>query len=108
MSTAVFHRDALALFYAKQHLKTDAGVKRVVYLPKNSPEREIRFVEVNDLISERGLRQLVPIDFGIDIGQSSFHSLLIVDVTPEEWKEIEAGKLAIPAEWSLDEMEDLK
>ena len=49
MSTAVFHRDALALFYAKQHLKTDAGVKRVVYLPKNSPEREIRFVEVNDL-----------------------------------------------------------
>ena len=77
MSTAVFHRDALALFYARQHLKTDAGVKRVVYLPKNSPENQIRFIEVNDLISERGLRQLVPIDFGIAIGQSSFLSLLV-------------------------------
>ena len=78
MSIAVFNRDSVALFYAKQHLKTDAAVKKVVYLPKNSPEREMRFIEVNDLISERGLRQLVPIDFGIDRGLSTFHSLLLV------------------------------
>ena len=108
MSTTVFNRDPLASYYANQHLKTDAAVKRVLYLPKNSPEREIRFIEVNELISERGTRQLVPIDFGIDMGQSSFHSLLVVDVTPEEWDAIEQGRLSIPNGWSLDEMREFK
>jgi len=108
MSTAVYNRDSLAAFYAHQHLKTDLAVKKVVYLPQNSPEREIRFIEINDLMSERGPRDLVPIDFGIDMGQSSFHSLLVVDVTPEEWDAIEKKELAIPDEWSLEEMREFK
>ncbi len=35
MSTTVFNRDPPASYYANQHLKTDAAVKRVLYLPKN-------------------------------------------------------------------------
>jgi len=108
MSTAVYNRDSLAEFYAHQHLNTDVAVKKVVYLPQNSPEREIRFIEVNDLMSERGPRELVPIDFGIDMGQSSFHSLLVVDVTLEERDAIEKGILGIPYEWSLEENREFK
>jgi len=89
MSTAVYNRDSLAAFYAHEHLKTDVAVKKVIYLPQNSPE-------------------LVPIDFGIDMGQSSSHSLLVVDVTPEEWDAIEKKELAIPDEWSLEEMREFK
>lgn len=103
MSIAVFHRDSFAKFYATQHLKTDEAVKSVIYLPKDCPPREIRLIEVNKLISERRPRQLVPIDFGVDMGQESEHSLYVVDVTPDEWLAIEHGEIALPQGWTLEE-----
>ena len=68
MPATLFDRDALARWYAEQHAKTDPGIRSVYYLPTNAPEREIRFVEVNDLIGERGDDTLEPIDFGVDMG----------------------------------------
>jgi hypothetical protein len=102
MATTHFDRDSLARWYSKQHRKTDPGLVAIWYLPQNSPEREIRLVEVNSLLGERIDDFLEPIDFGIDTGTENAHKLMVLDVTPEQWERIEKRDLRLPTDWSLD------
>jgi hypothetical protein len=102
MQAVEFDRNAMAGWYAREHLKTDPGVREIYYLPNDAPEREIRFVEVNDLIAEQTDDALEPVDFGVDRGTGSEHALLVLDVTPSQWERIEKRALALPAGWSLE------
>ncbi len=102
MPATTFDRDQLANWYADQHLKTDPGIITVYYLPANARQREIRFVEVNNLVGERNDDALEPIDFGVDMGSDAEHRLFVVDVTPAQWKRIEAGELKLPGNWSIE------
>jgi hypothetical protein len=72
-------------------------------LPANADEREIRFVEVNQLIGDRNDDALEPIDFGIDTGRESAHKLFVLDVTPGQWERIQARDLGLPGNWSLSD-----
>lgn len=103
MPATEFDRDSMARWYASEHLKTDPGIIAVYYLPTNAGEREIRFVEVNQLIGERNDEILEPIDFGIDRGLESAHQLYVLDVTPEQWERIGKHELDLPGNWSLRE-----
>ncbi|MDB2687557.1 hypothetical protein N9Y42_10135 [Mariniblastus sp.] len=87
MSTeTTFNREYLAHWYAKEHLKTDPGITKVIYVPNNAGPREIRLLEVNQLVKDdRSNHQLVPIDFGVDMGQDTEHKLFVVDITPDQW-----------------------
>jgi hypothetical protein len=102
MPATQFDRDSMAIWYAREHLKTDPGIVSVHYLPKNAGEREIRFVEVNRLIGDRNDDVLQPIDFGVDTGTENAHKLFVLDVTPEQWERVRAHKLSLPGNWSLD------
>lgn len=102
MSTTKFDRDSMARWYSKEHLKTDPGVICIYYLPVNSSEREIRLIEINNLIGDRNDDALEPIDFGIDMGTDSEHKLLVLDVTPNQWEQIQSEELRLPESWSLD------
>jgi hypothetical protein len=101
MATTQFDRDSAARWYAQQHLKTDPGIVSVYYLPANADERDIRFIEVNQLIGDRNDDALEPIDFGIDAGTESAHKLFVLDVTPKQWDRIQTGELGLPGNWSL-------
>jgi len=101
MAETQFDRDTMARWYAKQHLKTDPGLRSVFYLPTNSPEREIRFVEINELIGDRDDGTLEPIDFGVDTGMETEHKLFVLDVTPRQWDRITGCSLPLPRGWSL-------
>jgi hypothetical protein len=105
MPQTEFDRNATARWYAKQHLKTDPGVRSVYYLPVNAPEREIRFIEVNELIGEQNDDSLQPIDFGVDTGLDSEHKLFVLDVTPNQWDRIRRSSLPLPQGWSLENAE---
>jgi hypothetical protein len=94
-----FDRDKPAHWYAQRHYKTDQAIQEVVYLPENAPEREIRLVEVNKSIAEQA--PLEPIDFGVDVGGAAGHSLMVLDVTPGQWKKVGGKKLALPQGWLL-------
>jgi hypothetical protein len=96
-----FDRAKLARWYASRHYRTDPAIQAIVYLPANAPEREIRLVEVNDAIAERE-GPLEPIDFGVDIDSSEGHTLMVLDVTPAQWKNIEKNKLQLPQGWSRE------
>lgn len=100
-----FDREGLARWYAQRHLDIDSGVMSIRHLPTNAPEREIRFLEVNRLISET--TPVEPVDFGVEIGQSDAHTLYVLDVTPSQWDEIEAGRLPLPEGWSLSGSQEL-
>lgn len=104
MPATDFDRDAMAHWYARQHLKTDPGVLAVHYLPKSAPEREIRFVEVNSLIVEMADNALEPLDFGIDTGRDTEHRLFVLDVTPSQWQRIVQKTLPLPPGWLLEDM----
>jgi hypothetical protein len=100
-----FDRHEMAKWYAGRHLGTDSGVEEIHFLPRESPPTEIRFVEINRLIPET--TDLEPIDFGVDIGGSDAHTLLVLDVTPAQWEAIRAGRLPLPSGWTLDGSETL-
>jgi hypothetical protein len=84
-----------------EHIKTDPGVRSIYYLPTNAPEREIRVVEVNELLGDRKDDALEPIDFGVDRGTEAGHTLLVLDVTPSQWNRIQDTVLPLPDGWSL-------
>ena len=96
-----FNRDSSARWYAKQHLKTDPAIRSIHYLPTDAPEREIRLIEVNELIADRNDDALEPIDFGVDTGMESEHKVVILDVTPSQWTRIRQPSLPLPKGWSL-------
>ena len=103
MPTTQFDRDSMARWYAQEHLKTDPGIISVHYLPKNAGEREIRLIEVNDLIGDRNDEALEAIDFGVDRGMDTAHKLFVLDVTPGQWERIRAREFTLPGNWSLDD-----
>jgi hypothetical protein len=103
MPAIQFDRDSMARWYANEHLRTDPGIEAVYYLPTNAGEREIRFIEINNLIGERNDNILEPIDFGVDIGSESAHKLYVLDVTPEQWDRIKSKQLSLPDTWSVED-----
>ena len=102
MADDLFNRDEMARRYATRHLRTDPGIATVFYLPAEAPEREIRFVEINELIADRDQDPVEPIDFGVDVGSATAHKLMVVDVTPAQWEKIDRREIPLPRGWSLD------
>ena len=102
---ATFDRDRLARWYAQRHLDTDTGVERIFFLPTNAPPREIRFLEVNRMISE--MTPPEPIDFGVDIGGAEAHTLYVLDVTPSQWDAIQRHEIPLPTGWILEGIQEL-
>jgi len=108
MATVQFDRDSLAGRYARQHLNIDPGITEVWYLPKGAGDREIRLIEVNKLMYERtDDYEPEPIDFGVDRGMKSHHQLVVLDVTPDQWKRIQKHTLPLPRGWSLEDARQL-
>lgn len=97
-----FYPDSWAKVYAESHLRTDPGITYVFYLPTNAAEREIRLLEVNELLAVRESDPIDPIDFGVDTEGTNPHRLLVVDVTPNQWEQIQSGRTQLPPGWSLD------
>jgi hypothetical protein len=100
----MFDRRSMARMYAQQHFATDPGTDLVLYLPKGSPEREIRLVEINRLIPERVIE---PIDFGVERGNPNSHSLVVIDLTPDQWDRIKNDQLHLPEGWILEGSEEI-
>jgi hypothetical protein len=102
MPATEFDRDDMARWYAREHVTIDPGIRIIYYLPRNAPPREIRLVEVNELLAEMKGDALEPIDFGVDTGSESEHKLIVLDVTPSQWDSIAQHRLPLPSGWSLE------
>ncbi len=107
MTAIAFDRDAMAKWYARQHRQTDPGIREIFYLRKGAPDREIRFIEINELIADMKVDSLETIDFGVDTGAESEHKLFVLDVTPAQWDEIRKGTLGLPVGWILEDAQKM-
>jgi len=107
--TVQFNRDTLARWNAQPHLKTDFGITEVIYLPYEANDRDIRFFEINEtMLADGKSRQLIPVDFGVDMGTDSEHSLWVLDVSSNQWTAIEKGKISLPHGWKLQSLQSFK
>ena len=97
-------RDLFARWLARRHLLTDPGISRVVYLPANAPDKEVRLLEVNTLVSvPAGARQFVePLEFTPDLPGIRY-TVLVADLTPAQWKVARKNpERILPEGWTLD------
>lgn len=95
------NRNQVVAWIARKHLAVDPGITDVLYLPGNAPEREIRLVEANTLLTALPDDEVTPVDFGLNIHGLNF-KLLVLDVTPDQWKAIVEGRSRLPPGWILD------
>lgn len=93
----------MARVYMRGQFQADPGLVEVCYLPTNAGPREIRFVEVNELLGDRTDEWIEPIVFRVDAGTENEHEIIFLDVTPNQWGRIQARKLPLPAGWSLED-----
>lgn len=62
-------------------------------------DESIKLLEVNSSTTMDGIR---PIHFGEDTSHGIYFPSVIVEVTPDEFKRLESGKLALPHRWRLN------
>ena len=101
---ATFDRDSMAARYAKRHKAADGDIAAIYYLPAGAPPNEIRLVEVNRAIMSAAEPE--PIDFGVAGGTDDEHRLVVLDLTPEQWKEVLNETRSLPPGWSLEGRRD--
>ena len=46
---------------------------------------------------------IIPVDFGFDV-EGLNYTLLVVDVTPDQWQRLQAGALPLPEHWTLHDL----
>jgi hypothetical protein len=97
---ALFDRDSMAVTYAKRHKAIDEAITAIYHLPTGAPPNEVRLLEVNQGI--KSLADPEPIDFGVETGTDAAHRLVVLDVTPAQWREIQNGSRQLPPGWSLE------
>jgi hypothetical protein len=91
----------VAAWVAKQHFVSDGSVREVWYLPQGAPPKEIRLLELNDLLAGPS-SQTEAIDFGLEVEGAQFR-LMIADITSEQLEEIKRDPSRLPPGWSLEE-----
>lgn len=101
MTPSPFDIDSQARHYAKTHYRSDAGVQEIYYLPSETPDRTIRFIEVNNLMAEMRDDCLEPFELTADRGSHTEHHISILDVTPAQWDRINARQITLPEGWAL-------
>lgn len=101
VTEAAFDAAEAARHHAASFLYTDVDVREIYYLPAGAGPRDVRLLVVGGLVA-REATPLEVLDFGVDIGQPSAHMMHVVDITPEQWDRLRAGRLVLPPGWSLE------
>jgi hypothetical protein len=90
----------IAEWVAKRHLSADGSIRQVYYLPTESPQGEIRLLEVSDRITGANGKP-EPIDFGIEVAGVALR-LRVADVTSDQFERIRKDPSNLPPGWRLD------
>jgi len=96
---------AKAKFLAEQHFGVESGMQRIFRLTCHSEleaqrSEPIKLLEVNADTIPSGI---LPVSFGPSIASGNPYPSVIVEVSPEEFAQIQSQELQLPAGWSLGE-----
>lgn len=90
---------------ARKHYEVEPALMRVIRF-SGSPQIEalpaepIKLLEVNDATVPSGV---MPLHFGPAFASGILYPSVIIEVTPEEYRKIEAQELKLPEGWSVAE-----
>ena len=90
---------------AQMHFRADAGLQKVIRLTGEAeaevqPSEPIKLLEVNEHSVPAGV---MPINFGPNPAGGVPYPFIIVEVTPEEFAQIQSDELKLPRGWLLGE-----
>lgn len=80
---------------AQLHFEADRGIEQIIWIPH---EKEIRLLEVNRTAIPSG-SVLV---FSFAPSDDLPFRMLIADITPTEWKQLQNGDIPLPEGWDLE------
>jgi len=102
VSTKVFCAESWAKTYAQAHYKTDPGLVDVYFVPAPADVREVRLIEVNEMLAEREGDLVEPWVMRADADGDDAHNIAILDVTPSQWKRVSTDGGPLPPGWTLE------
>jgi hypothetical protein len=89
---------------ASSHRKVDSGTKIVKFFPNAHPAR-VCLLEVSESVSTTD--DVLPFTFCAAPEQGVPHESTVILLSPEEWKKVQTGELALPSGWDLADVEDV-
>jgi hypothetical protein len=101
MSEITKERAAFAEWLARLHLRFDSRLTQIVHLPAGAPDDQVRLLEVNTGLYPEPGSPIVPIETTPAVSDLPFR-VSVVDVTPEEWNQIQTNPGLLPAGWGLE------
>jgi hypothetical protein len=93
-----------ALELVQSHREVEPNLRRVIFYP-DPEEREVRLVEVVEGSPSAG--EVLPFRFAPDVTQGVPYPVVIVELSPAEFEQLEQGHLHLPDGWGIDGLEVL-
>ncbi len=84
----------------QSHFEIEEGIDEIVWL-KDGVHQEIRLIEINR--STLPTRSVEVLYFAPS--QDVPFPVRIADVTPQEWRQVQCGDIALPPGWSLQQIQ---
>ena len=95
-------REMMVLSVAGAHYESDPCIRDVYQVVnergEDHPEEPIKLLEVNENTIESGIE---PLYFGPDPANQMPFGLVIIDITPREFRLLQEGGLSLPKGWRL-------
>ena len=96
-------KEAVAQRLAEAHYAIEPGIELIIQLVASSereadPKEPIKLLEVNQYTTMDGIH---PVFFGPHTGSGVFYPSVIVEVTPEEYEQIQRDPASLPNGWKL-------
>jgi hypothetical protein len=85
-----------ALQLVQSHREVEPNLRRVVFYP-DPQEREVRLLEVVEGSPSAG--EVLPFRFAPDVAEGVLYPVVIVELSPSEFDQLERGGLRLPEGW---------
>lgn len=88
---------------AQLHYNAEPGMHKIFLLrgpTDDNPHEPIKLLEVNEATVAAGI---LPLQFGPHHASGIDYASVIVEVTPDEFEQIERGELSLPHGWAVGE-----
>lgn len=98
-------KESTAQSLADAHFRLDASLVRVLRVragttEESMPDEPVKLLEINKETPRNGI---VPVFFGADPAHGIQHSCIIVEIAPDEFEDLRAGRLELPDGWTIAE-----
>jgi hypothetical protein len=107
-SRAVPSKAVAARRLARTHSRVDGGILKAFHITgahEDDPAEPLKLLEVSRNTPANGV---VPVFFGAEPDTGIPYSSVIVEITPDEFKQLKRGALRLPNDWRLGDEINLK